>query len=98
MLVKNIPPEDLLQVKYENLASKPGEQLAIITDFLNIPYEDNLIQLDSSVRHMVNGNVTMFSPQKGVKLDERWKTGLNDTEISYVEKQTGSLNERLGYQ
>mgnify|MGYP005820476915 CR=1 FL=1 len=56
-----------------------------------------MLQLDSVVRHMVNGNDTRFKPGKGIALDERWRRDLQPEELAYFNARGLHMNAALGY-
>ena len=56
-----------------------------------------MTDLSHAERHMVNGNDTRFRPERGIHLDERWRTDLAGDELAYFEGAAGRLNAQLGY-
>ena len=98
LLEKNLKNNQYLQIKYEDLAANPTETLRHICNFLEMPYEKDLIGLSEVERHMVNGNATRFRPNQSIQLDERWKTGLVGKEMEYFMARGSKLNARLGYE
>ncbi len=97
LLEKYIDPKSLLKIRYEDLASDPGKIGHVLCDFLDIPFEPQMLDLSKSTRHLVSGNTTRFSPEKGIRLDERWRTGLDEAELDFFNRVGGEMNRRLGY-
>lgn len=94
---KCIPEEGILHLKYEDLVGDLEGSLMSICEFLDAGYEASMMDLGHGERHLVNGNNTMFKRDRGVKLDERWKSELSNEDIQYFNKRCGELNSILGY-
>jgi hypothetical protein len=97
LLEKHIAPGSLLKVRYEDLASDPEKTGRVLCNFIDIPFESQMLDLSQSTRHLVGGNDTRFSPEKGIRLDERWRTELHGKELDFFERVGGEMNHRLGY-
>lgn len=97
MLEKYIDPCNLLKIRYEDLASDPEKTGRIMCDFVGISFEPGMLDLAQSTRHLVSGNNTRFSPEKGIRLDERWKHELHGEELDFFERIGREMNYRLGY-
>jgi hypothetical protein len=97
LLESHIDPSSLLKIRYEDLASDPEKTGRDLCDFSGISFESQMLDLSSATRHLVNGNNTRFSPGKGIRLDERWRTELHGIELDFFERMGGDMNRRLGY-
>lgn len=97
LLNKRIHPNQLLRIKYENLAEYPEKTIQIVCSFLQIPYEPAMVDLGQSERHLVSGNDTRLKKNQVIKLDDRWLTRLKEEELAYFERKGGLLNATLGY-
>lgn len=97
LLESYVDPSSLLKIRYEDLASGPEKIGRDLCDFSGISFEPQMLDLSSVTRHLVNGNNTRFSPGKGIRLDERWRTELNGVELDFFERMGGDMNRRLGY-
>ena len=97
MLENQIAPSSLLKIRYEDFASNPEKIGRILCNFVDISFEPEMLDLMQSTRHLVNSNKTKFSPEKGVQLDERWRTDLHGMELDFFERNGGEMNHRLGY-
>ena len=97
LLEKYIAAEKLLKIRYEDLASDPEKMGHILCDFVGVPFESQMLDLSLSTRHLVSGNNTRFSPQKGIQLDERCRTELHGEELDFFQRVGGDMNHRLGY-
>lgn len=97
LLEDHVDPCSLLKIRYEDLASDPEKTGRIMCDFVGIPFEPEMLDLAQSTKHLVSGNNTRFSPGKGIRLDERWRTELHGAELDYFERVGGDMNHQLGY-
>jgi len=95
--------EKCFKVKYEELVEKPKVIIKSICEFINIDYNDELIQYKYD-------NSWKYGDQVGVKKNrrpnkghiEKWKVGLKAPQkkamaISYIETLGGELLKRMGY-
>lgn len=98
LLTREVPAGHLLQLRYEDFASDPDGVGRRLCDFIGVPFAPDMLELSRGERHMVNGNKTRFAPQRGIQLDERWKTQLQGDDLSFFERTGGPMNRRLGYQ
>lgn len=98
LLEKQVRDDDRLILRYEDLAANSQEVGKQLCNFLRIQFEEKMLDLDASVRHMVNGNDTRFAASKGIQLDERWKNELSGDDLDYFVEHGGeALNRCLGY-
>lgn len=97
VLQKNIPDDALKIVRYEDVIKDPKKELEHICDWIGVSFEHEMASLSHGVRHLVNGNDTRFKRDKGLMLDERWKTELSDDELEWFMDRAGDLNLKLGY-
>jgi hypothetical protein len=97
LLEKHVPAEARMQLKYEDIAGAPRQAGERLCRFVDLDFQESMLQLDGTVRHMVNGNATRFAPGKGIKLDERWRQDLAPDERSWFDGRGGRMNTALGY-
>lgn len=96
-LSRYVRPNDLYILRYEDLMADLEGELKKICDWAGIEYEAQMSDLSSGERHLVNGNATRFNRDKGVRLDERWKTELKKEDLDWFMARGGKLNLKLGY-
>ena len=65
--------------------------------FLGLESSDAMLEVRPGVQHLVNGNDMRLTPVQELKLDERWRSGLDAEQLAFFERHTGDLNQRLGY-
>lgn len=65
---------DFLCVSYERLVFDTTRQLKRITDFLSVPYQSKMINMDSATAHDVFGNVMKNDPSRRTRIlyDDSW--------------------------
>ncbi len=97
LLEKYIVPCNLLKIRYEDLASDPEKIGRILCDFVGISFEPLMLNLAQSTRHLAGGNNTRYFTNKGIRLDERWRTDLHGAELDFFERVGRDMNHRLGY-
>jgi hypothetical protein len=97
LLQRHVPAQQLMCLRYEDFASNPKESARSLCDWLGLSPFSGMATLSGSAWHMVDGNETRFSAEKGIRLDERWRAGLVNDELSHFEAAAGALNRRLGY-
>jgi hypothetical protein len=97
LLGRNLAPEHLLHVRYEELATCPEETMRRVSDFLQIEFEASMLRPSPEHHHMVNGNAMRLRRDQTLRLDERWKHELDESELETFRRLAGSMNQRLGY-
>ena len=80
-LKSTIPKEQLLEVRYESLVSDPESELRRICEFLGLPFDPNMVEIE---------NHTSYS-KPNAKFAYQWKSKLSEKEIAYVESQCWDL-------
>jgi hypothetical protein len=97
LLARNVSPEHLYRVRYEDLMADPPAVMSELCAFLDIDFSESMLEVTPGKQHLVNGNDMRLKPTQDLKLDERWRTGLSAEDLAFFERYTGSLNARLGY-
>ena len=76
-VLRNIPKENTLFIRYEDLATHPEKKLEEIACWLNLKYEPDAINdFRSKENHGIAGNI-MRQGTQGIYLDEKWRTNLS---------------------
>jgi hypothetical protein len=101
-----------LHIKYENLATHPEQTLKEISSFLNIPYDDVMLQYDDHLKKEFKSNEAVFSDtlkknievlHKGLteKVNTKkvgfWKQNLSQEQADLVWDICGETAEKFGY-
>jgi hypothetical protein len=91
-------PNDLLRVRYEDLATNPAWELQRICRFVGLRFDSGMLDFRSRLHHVANGNDMRFESSAAIRLDETWRNALSRADFDYFEAHAGALNRRLGYQ
>jgi hypothetical protein len=97
LLKRVVNPRDMLQVRYEALASDPAWELQRICGFIGLRYERGMLDFRSRPHHVANGNDMRLGNTAAIRLDEAWRSALSASDLDYFEANAGALNRRLGY-
>lgn len=84
------------QVRYEDLCSDPQAELEKLCVFLNLDPARLNLDFRSAGLH-VFGNKMRLSSEQAVRLDDKWRTELTDSEIVTIERLAGSQLKTYGY-
>ncbi len=96
ILIEQLPPNQWLIVRYEDLCLNLDLELFRIAAFLEI--SKNNYDLDFKNReHHIIGNGMRFDTVSQIKLDERWRNILKSNELETFEYIGGALNRKYGY-
>ena len=96
--VRRLGPDQLLDVRYEDLVADPRAELERILAFAALPGGDVVETMISGERHGEFGGVheLVAEPVTTASI-ERWRERLSPQEIALVEHGTKELMERFGY-
>ena len=92
---------NILRVKYEDFVSNPHTILHNITNFLNIPFEEKMLNFHKTSAAKKSGNLSLSwkNTKKPIIENNYWKFPkyLNTREIEIVEFVTKPLLKKFGY-
>lgn len=97
ILLKNNPK--VLLVKYEDLCRKPSLEIVRISNFLNIDFEDDMLNFKKDLGHTVMGNRIRFDNKKNITEDLSWQKNLTKAEKRLItdSSEIVSLYKKLNY-
>jgi hypothetical protein len=95
-LLATLSPSQSLEVRYEELCVNPSRTLRTICSFLGIDPAQLVLDFRSVEQHVV-GNGMRLDDTSDIRLDERWRAALNETELREFDAVAGRLNRRYGY-
>jgi len=90
-----LPKNTYMHVCYEARCRHPAVTLQEICDFLGIPYEDKLFQVDHHLFHIIGGNPMRFGGIQSIREDTAWRSRLSPAELTDIEHIAGPLNRKL---
>lgn len=97
VLRDRVASADMLLVRYEDLATRPAQELHRLCAFIGVEYESGMLEFRSRTHHLVNGNDMRLRRSSEIRLDEAWKQRLSESDLEYFEARAGALNRELGY-
>ena len=95
-VLRGIPDERKLLVRYEDLCAAPERTLARLHDFCKVASIEPSRHVFSADSHVLGNNMRMAGPIE-VRLDERWRVELDDREQAQILSVAGDLNREFGY-
>ena len=87
-LLPHLSPDGFVEVRYEDLVTRPEAELARICRFIGVDYSPAMLEYPRDVRQY---------PPPDPTLALQWRTKLSPREIELVEQRNGPLMARRGY-
>jgi hypothetical protein len=92
----------VLEVRYEDLVSKPAEKVAAICDFLGLDYSDDMLAIEQTDRSKVVADQSAWFTNvwSGITTAAvgKWRTELTPRQIEVFETVAGDELRALGYE
>jgi hypothetical protein len=98
LLKRLVANEHLLWVNYESLVSNPSMEMKRICGFLDLNYEETMLNFSTKTHHSTNGNDMRFRKNSEIKIDTIWKQKLLNSNLKYFNSKAYKLNRILGYE
>ncbi|NVK74117.1 MAG: sulfotransferase [Oceanospirillaceae bacterium] len=96
--LKNVSKQRKILVRYEDFCLRPQETLARINSFIgNEEYSFNLPEIENSEHHQIPGNPLLMDKVSKVRLDEKWRSELSQSELDEFRRFAGTQNSKYGY-
>lgn len=86
-LCERVPADRRMEVRYEDLVARPEAELARITDFLGLPYDPAMLEIDKD---------TTYS-RPDARLAKSWRTQAPEKDVRQVEARVGPALAEAGY-
>ena len=94
---RHLSPSDYMLVKYESLASHPHDTFRDVCAMLDVPYELSAVEdFRKGSIHTIAGNPMRYE-NRGIVLDEKWKTRLPQSSKTLASLLTAVNKSRYGY-
>lgn len=97
LIRRNVRPEDLCTVRYEDLVTDTEGVVRRICSFADLEFEPAMLDTTSKQHHITSGNNMRFSLSNGIRLDRKWQSELKERDRRFFEQRAGCLNRELGY-
>ena len=94
---KRVPAEHVLRISYERLTADPVGELEKVCLFLDVPFEQRMLDFGAQTHHVTNGNKMRFSRDSTIRVDSAWRDRLSEEDRRYFEVRAGAYNRALGY-
>ena len=95
-VLATIPKENWMQVHYEDICNNTEVTLDTLFDFIGVDPTKKRLDF-KTVEHHVVGNGMRLDDSEKIKLDERWKTQLNEQELDKYLQIAGEYHKKMGY-
>jgi hypothetical protein len=95
-VTRNLAPERKIVLRYEDLCIAPEETLTRLYAFCGVEQIPPVTSLLSSEHHVI-GNSMRFQGEIRPRLDETWRSRLEQDEQRRVLNVAGHVNQRFGY-
>lgn len=95
-LLARLDRDKWIQVRYEDLCSDPQGELEKLCVFLDLDPSQVNMDFRSAGLH-VFGNKMRLSSEQVIRLDNKWRTELTDSQVSTIEHLVGEQLVRYGY-
>lgn len=95
-ILRTLPPAQCLEAKYEDLCADPKKTLGKICNFLDLDPAGLATNFRAVEKHVL-GNGCRFDTTSEIRLDERWKTHLSESDLAAFDEVAGDLNRKYGY-
>lgn len=95
-----LPHDQYLSVRYEDLCKDLPGELARITRFLGVEGFDPETDRNQTHHHFVGGSSTLRERSRKpfeIRVDEKWRDSMSESDLALFEKIAGSVNRSLGY-
>ena len=96
-LLFQLPRENRLFLKYEDICNNPERYAERVAQFLSIKFEQNMLDISKGLCHSIAGNKMKWKPNNTIKLNDRWKTALSLQDLRCFESIAGDINRTFGY-
>lgn len=101
-LKQNVPADQHIEMRYEDLVTAPEKTLKDVCDFLKITYEPGMLNFHvDAERYMIEEAASSFNQAATQPISEeridKWQNRLNDDEIATIELVCQEEMEEFGY-
>jgi len=94
-LLKMLPDSAYLHIRHEEICRKPEETIKKICDFMEVPFDEGMVNFRNSDHHLVGGNRMRIGGIGNISEDSSWRTALTAEQLQLFEKLAGPFNRSL---
>lgn len=105
--VSQIPEDDVLHLRYEQLIKDPQSVGLRLCQFINVPFSQRFLQFANYPSHVFGGNSGPVSqcldhssasqPASLLQLDQRWMKEFSARDKAQFDQAAGAVNQKIGY-
>lgn len=95
-IIKNLPEERYIRVRYEDLCLETESTLERIYNFCKVDPNHRVKDFRMASHHIVGSTMRLRSESE-ITLDERWKNQLTADQLKEIERIAGPVAHRYGY-
>lgn len=96
-LLAGLDPSRWLRIHYEELCRAPDATLSKVCAFIGVDPGKQRLEFRSVAHHVVGNGMRLDSTSE-IRLDERWRSVLNEAELAAFDAVAGSDNRHFGYE
>jgi hypothetical protein len=98
-LKRSTRPEDVFEMRYEELVSDPAANVRALCEFLNEPYSDDLLRYYEGAEPYPTDDRNLENLRRPILRDNTggWRSALSGPEVGIFESVAGEMLERYGY-
>ena len=95
---QDVPKQQLLRVRYEDICNDPRAELGRICEFLNIGFSEKMLTRPTQDIHHLGGSPSKFDPaKKSIQLDQAYMNAFSDEQLKLVQDIVGDVATEWGY-
>ncbi len=97
--LQNLPSEDWMHVRYEDLCHDPVSTLSRILEFVDLSYSDHILDGEQQLQHTIAGNkIRLTDRTLRVKEDTTWRDNLTAEELKIIHRICAPFATTLNYE
>lgn len=97
-MTADLPPSQLMTLKYEDLCREPEVELAGVCDFLGLEFEQTMLARATEDIHDLGGSPSKFqTDRRAIVLDEEYLNKLTDEHKKRMRELVGAEADMCGY-
>ena len=98
-LTQDIPAEQRIRVRYEDLCADPVAELSRICGFLKVDFSDEMLSRPSGNVHHLGGSPSKFDPDRTkIKLDQSYRGAFTPEQLATMREIAGEAAADWGYE
>lgn len=95
LMLRTLPTDSYLHVRYEELCRQPDKTLNRICDFLGLAFEPSMLHFSGDTQHNIGGNRMRMSGLTEIREDVKWRAAMSKTQLEEFDRIAGKTNTRL---